>query len=60
VRKPVALKATPAEIVERGDELREQPAAPDKLRRGFPGPDQPPAQAATRGERARAEDGAGG
>jgi ATP-dependent Lon protease len=45
VRKPVALKPTPAEVVERGDELREQPAAPDKLRRGFPGPEQPPAVA---------------
>jgi ATP-dependent Lon protease len=45
VRKPVALKAPPAEVVERGDELREQPAAPDKLRRGFPGPEQPPAVA---------------
>ncbi len=44
-RKPAALKAPPAEVVERGDELREQPAAPDKLRRGFPGPEQPPAVA---------------
>jgi ATP-dependent Lon protease len=45
VRMPVALKTAPAEVVERGDELREQPAAPDKMRRGFPGPEQPPAQA---------------
>ena len=44
-RKPTALKAPPAEVIERGDELREQPAAPDKLRRGFPGPEQPPAVA---------------
>jgi len=44
-RKPAALKASPTEVVDRGDELREQPAAPDKLRRGFPGPEQPPAVA---------------
>jgi ATP-dependent Lon protease len=45
VRKPVALKTSPAEVLEKGDELSDQPQAPDKLRRGFPGADQPPAQA---------------
>jgi ATP-dependent Lon protease len=44
VRKPAALKTTPADVLERGDEP-EQPAAPDKMRRGFPGPEQPPAVA---------------
>jgi ATP-dependent Lon protease len=44
VRKPVALKTSPAEVHEHGD-LPAKPAAPDKLRRGFPGPDQPPAVA---------------
>ncbi|CAN5737210.1 endopeptidase La [soil metagenome] len=45
VRKPVALKTTPAEVLDRGDEPREQPAAPDKMRRGFPSSEQPPAVA---------------
>jgi ATP-dependent Lon protease len=45
VRMPTALKTTPAEVLERGEEPREQPAAPDKMRRGFPSPEQPPAQA---------------
>jgi len=49
VRKPTALKAPAAEVVERGEELREQPAAPDKMRRGFPGPEQPPAVAQDHG-----------
>ena len=32
------------EVVEKGEELDEEsPAAPDKMRRGFPGTDQPPA-----------------
>jgi ATP-dependent Lon protease len=44
-RMPVALKAPPAEVLERGEEPRDQPAAPDKMRRGFPGTDQPPAVA---------------
>jgi ATP-dependent Lon protease len=44
-RKPAPLKAPPAEVIDRGDPLSDTPAAPDKLRRGFPGPDQPPASA---------------
>jgi ATP-dependent Lon protease len=45
VRKPSKLATTPAEVIERGDPLSDKPAAPDKLRRGFPGPEQPPAVA---------------
>jgi ATP-dependent Lon protease len=45
VRMPEALKTTPAEVLERGEEPSERPAAPDKMRRGFPGTDQPPAVA---------------
>jgi ATP-dependent Lon protease len=45
VRKPEALKPPPAEVLEHGDEPSGQPAAPDKMRRGFPGPEQPPAVA---------------
>jgi len=41
----VALKAPKAEIIEAGDQLDEHPSAPDKVRRGFPGADQPPAVA---------------
>ncbi|HEY5519810.1 MAG TPA: endopeptidase La, partial [Candidatus Limnocylindrales bacterium] len=44
VRKPQRLEAKPAEIVEKGEPLDEgTPAAPDKIRRGFPGTEQPPA-----------------
>jgi ATP-dependent Lon protease len=44
VRKPRRLETKPAEVVEKGEEIDEQaPAAPDKIRRGFPGTDQPPA-----------------
>jgi hypothetical protein len=44
VRKPRRLEVKPAEIVEKGDPIDETtPAAPDKIRRGFPGTDQPPA-----------------
>jgi hypothetical protein len=44
-RRPVALKAPKAEIIEPGEQLEEHPAAPDKVRRGFPVTDQPPAVA---------------
>jgi ATP-dependent Lon protease len=44
-RKPAALQTTPAEIVDQDTELEDHPAAPDKMRRGFPGTDQPPAVA---------------
>src|SRR5688500_6382983 len=44
VRVPKRLDAKPADVVEPGDQIDEKsPAAPDKLRRGFPGTDQPPA-----------------
>jgi ATP-dependent Lon protease len=44
VRVPKRLDAKPAEVVDKGDEIDEEsPAAPDKMRRGFPGTDQPPA-----------------
>jgi ATP-dependent Lon protease len=44
IRVPKRLEAKPAEVVEKGEEMDEQsPAAPDKIRRGFPGADQPPA-----------------
>ncbi len=46
VRKPKRLEAKPAEVVDKGGEIEtDSPAAPDKLRRGFPGVDQPPAVA---------------
>ncbi len=44
VRVPKRLEVKPAEIVEKGEKIDEEsPAAPDKIRRGFPGTDQPPA-----------------
>jgi ATP-dependent Lon protease len=44
VRMPKRLEAKPAEVVEKGESLDDTtPAAPDKIRRGFPGADQPPA-----------------
>jgi ATP-dependent Lon protease len=47
-RAPKALEAKPAEVVEQGEPVDEEsPAAPDKMRRGFPGQDQPPAIAST-------------
>ncbi|HSH22101.1 MAG TPA: endopeptidase La [Candidatus Caenarcaniphilales bacterium] len=49
IRKPAALHTAPAEIVERDTDLADHPSAPDKMRRGFPGPDQPPAVAAPGG-----------
>jgi ATP-dependent Lon protease len=47
-RAPKALDAKPAEVVDKGEDVDEDnPAAPDKMRRGFPGQDQPPAIAGT-------------
>jgi ATP-dependent Lon protease len=44
IRVPKRLDAKPAEVVEKGEKIDEEsPAAPDKMRRGFPGTDQPPA-----------------
>ena len=44
IRVPRRLDAKPAEVVEKGEEIDDQsPAAPDKIRRGFPGAEQPPA-----------------
>jgi ATP-dependent Lon protease len=44
VRVPKRLDTKPAEVVDRGEDVDEKsPAAPDKMRRGFPGTDQPPA-----------------
>ena len=44
VRVPKRLEVKPAEVVEKGEKIDEEsPAAPDKIRRGFPGTDQPPA-----------------
>jgi len=52
IRVPKRLEAKPAEVVEKGEEMDEtSPAAPDKIRRGFPGTDQPPAIASTIGAR---------
>jgi ATP-dependent Lon protease len=46
IRKPKRLEVKPAEVVEKGGEIeKDSPAAPDKMRRGFPGVDQPPAVA---------------
>jgi ATP-dependent Lon protease len=44
-RKPAALKAPAPEVINRGDELSDRPSAPDKVRRGFPEVEQPPAVA---------------
>jgi ATP-dependent Lon protease len=44
VRVPKRIEAKPAEVVEKGEKVDEtSPAAPDKITRGFPGTDQPPA-----------------
>ncbi|MEX2547346.1 MAG: endopeptidase La [Chloroflexota bacterium] len=44
IRVPKRLEAKPAEVVGKGEAMDEtSPAAPDKIRRGFPGGDQPPA-----------------
>ncbi len=44
VRLPKRLEAKPAEVVEKGEAMDEEsPSAPDKIVRGFPGADQPPA-----------------
>ncbi len=47
-RKPKRLDTKPAEIVDKDEPLGESPAAPDKMRRGFPGTDQPPAIASAK------------
>jgi ATP-dependent Lon protease len=44
-RLPKALETTPAEVIDRDTEINERPQVPDKMRRGFPGADQPPAVA---------------
>jgi ATP-dependent Lon protease len=60
VRVPKALDPKPAEIVDKGEPMDEdKPAAPDKMRRGFPGSDQPPA-IATPAQHSTTEAGAGG
>jgi ATP-dependent Lon protease len=47
IRVPKRLEVKPAEVVEKGEQMDEtSPAAPDKIRRGFPGTEQPPAIAA--------------
>jgi len=44
VRVPTRLVAKPAEVLDKGEQVDENsPAAPDQIRRGFPGADQPPA-----------------
>ena len=44
VRLPKRLEAKPAEVVEKGESIEDTtPGAPDKIRRGFPGTEQPPA-----------------
>ncbi|HEY7024858.1 MAG TPA: endopeptidase La [Candidatus Limnocylindrales bacterium] len=44
VRKPRRLETKPAEVVEKGEAIDDTTsAAPDKIRRGFPGAEQPPA-----------------
>jgi ATP-dependent Lon protease len=61
VRKPTALRPKPADVLEHGDEPKDRDAAPDKMRRGFPG-DQPPAvaRAAARAQVRTTEVSAGG
>jgi len=44
-RQPQALKVPPAEVIQPGEPLDDQPSAPDKVRRGFPTTEQPPAVA---------------
>jgi len=52
VRVPKRLEAKPAEVVEKGEPIDEvSPAAPDKVLRGFPGADQPPAIASSKAAR---------
>jgi ATP-dependent Lon protease len=63
---PKRLEPKPAEVIEKGEPIDDKSvAAPDKMRRGFPGTDQPPAIAAPAeaagGDRRRLmEAGAGG
>nr|MBA2557379.1 endopeptidase La [Chloroflexota bacterium] len=48
-RKPAALVVAPPEVVQGGDlPKNDRPSAPDKIRRGFPPAEQPPATAAGR------------
>jgi hypothetical protein len=47
-RRPQALKAPAPEVVEPTEALDERPSAPDKVRRGFPPAEQPPAVVAPR------------
>jgi ATP-dependent Lon protease len=48
VRLPKPLEAKRVEAVEQGEPIGEEsPAAPDKMRHGFPGGEQPPAIAAS-------------
>jgi len=49
VRLPKRLEAEPAEVVDKGESIEDVPAgAPDKITRGFPGTEQPPAIAERR------------
>jgi len=49
VRLPKRLEAEPAEVVDKGESIEDVPAgAPDKITRGFPGAEQPPAIAERR------------
>ncbi|MBA2255232.1 MAG: endopeptidase La [Chloroflexi bacterium] len=49
-RKPAALVAPPPEIIDKNDDLSDRPSAPDKVTRGFPTPEQPPAVVAPRSD----------
>jgi ATP-dependent Lon protease len=66
INVPKRLEPKPAEVIEKGEPIDDKSvAAPDKMRRGFPGTDQPPAIAAPTdaagGDRRRLmEAGAGG
>ncbi len=42
-RKPLAIKAPRAEVIDRDTKLDERPSAPDKVTRGFPPAEVPPA-----------------
>jgi ATP-dependent Lon protease len=42
-RRPQPTKVAPPEVVAPGEKLDERPTAPDKVRRGFPPAEQPPA-----------------
>jgi ATP-dependent Lon protease len=49
-RRPQALKAPKAEIIQPGEKLDDTPSAPDKVTRGFPPAEQPPAVARPRSD----------